>query len=81
MQGCEGSILLDSVNGNLVEKNASINQTIEDEAFDVIDNAKLKVEAACPGVVSCADILAFIARDSVAHVSLCSKQISTRAAV
>jgi hypothetical protein len=37
--------------------------------FEVIDAVKAAVEKACPGVVSCADVLAVAAEESVVAVS------------
>lgn len=59
IQGCDGSILIDSPS----EKDAIPNQTLQ--GFEVIDAAKTAVEKICPGVVSCADILALASQLSV----------------
>uniref|UniRef100_A0A0A0KBR0 peroxidase n=2 Tax=Cucumis sativus TaxID=3659 RepID=A0A0A0KBR0_CUCSA len=64
VNGCDGSILLDDTSSFTGEKNANPNRNSA-RGFDVIDNIKTAVEKACPGVVSCADILAIAARDSV----------------
>ncbi|XP_050209641.1 peroxidase P7 [Mercurialis annua] len=63
VNGCDGSILLDDTSSFTGEKTANPNRNSA-RGFDVIDNIKSAVEKACPGVVSCADILAIAARDS-----------------
>ncbi|KAK4799827.1 hypothetical protein SAY86_025192 [Trapa natans] len=60
VQGCDGSVLLD---GPASERTAPANRNLR--GFEVIDDAKTQLEAACPGVVSCADILALATRDAV----------------
>lgn len=62
-QGCDASILLNSTASNTAEKDAPPNLTVR--GYAAIDDIKATVEAQCPGVVSCADILALAARDSV----------------
>ncbi|KAL1290776.1 hypothetical protein HN51_059296 [Arachis hypogaea] len=64
VNGCDGSILLDDTSNFTGEKNANPNRNSA-RGFEVIDAIKTAVEKVCPGVVSCADILAVAARDSV----------------
>jgi len=61
VNGCDASILLDGSDG---EKSAFPNVNSA-RGFEVVDQIKSSVESACSGVVSCADILAIAARDSV----------------
>ena len=69
LQGCDGSVLLDDTPNFTGEKTARPNNNSL-RGFEVIDEIKEAVNTACCGnVVSCADILAVAARDSVAIVS------------
>ncbi|KAK8949975.1 Peroxidase 11 [Platanthera guangdongensis] len=64
VQGCDGSVLLDDTETLVGEKKASqnLNSLI---GFDLVDRIKNQLEGECPGVVSCADLLAIAARDAV----------------
>jgi hypothetical protein len=68
IQGCDASLLLDDTPSFQGEKMANPNNGSV-RGFEVIDAVKSAVEKLCPGVVSCADILAIAARDSVVIVS------------
>ncbi|KAK2449546.1 Peroxidase superfamily protein [Trifolium repens] len=62
VNGCDGSILLDGDQDS--EKFATPNLNSA-RGFEVIDRIKTSLEHSCSGIVSCADILAIAARDSV----------------
>ncbi|XP_062209439.1 peroxidase 50-like [Phragmites australis] len=66
VEGCDGSVLIKSTPGNPAERDASDNLSLAFEGFETVLSAKAAVEAACPGQVSCADILALAARDAIA---------------
>ncbi|KAL8057846.1 hypothetical protein ABFX02_04G209900 [Erythranthe guttata] len=61
VNGCDASILLDGSNS---EKTAIPNLSVR--GYELIDAAKSVVEAICPGLVSCADIIVIATREAVA---------------
>ncbi|CAN6458014.1 unnamed protein product [Victoria cruziana] len=66
VMGCDASVLLNSTKNNRAEKDSSPNMSVR--GFGFIDAVKSKLEEECPGVVSCADIIALVARDAVAAI-------------
>ncbi|XP_077234613.1 peroxidase A2-like [Tasmannia lanceolata] len=64
VNGCDGSILLVNSSTIVTEQDALPNVGSV-RGFGVVDNIKTAVENSCPGVVSCADILAIAAEVSV----------------
>lgn len=69
VQGCDASILLEQTSTIDSEQSALANQNSA-RGYNVIEAAKREVETICPGVVSCADILAVAARDASVAVSI-----------
>ena len=69
VQGCDASILLDETATIQSEKTAIPNANSV-RGYDVIEAVKREIEHACPGIVSCADILTLAARDASAAVSI-----------
>ncbi|GJN27344.1 hypothetical protein PR202_gb15360 [Eleusine coracana subsp. coracana] len=69
VNGCDASVLVSPLSTSSStpppERAAEINLSLPGDAFDAVDRAKSALESACPGVVSCADVLALAARDLV----------------
>ncbi|XP_010457608.1 PREDICTED: peroxidase 3 [Camelina sativa] len=62
VRGCDGSVLINSTSGN-AERDATPNLTVR--GFGFIEAIKTVLEAQCPGIVSCADIIALASRDAI----------------
>ncbi|XP_034682857.1 peroxidase 5-like [Vitis riparia] len=70
VNGCDASILLDTTpSGEPVEKTSRAN-VFASQIFKYIDRLKADIERECPGVVSCADILAYATREAVKEEGL-----------
>ncbi|XP_078432933.1 peroxidase 43-like [Wolffia australiana] len=74
VDGCDGSILVRTPDGQQ-ENRAFGHQGLR--GHNIIDAAKAQLEFECPGVVSCADIVALAARDSVALTNGPSYMVET----
>ncbi|XP_059454044.1 peroxidase 12-like [Corylus avellana] len=61
VKGCDSTVLLDGS----AEKNAEPNKFLRATAFEIIDDLRELVHKECGRVVSCSDITALAARDSV----------------
>ncbi|KMT09426.1 hypothetical protein BVRB_6g129010 [Beta vulgaris subsp. vulgaris] len=74
VRGCDASVLLDSPT-NQAEKDSIPNQTLR--GYEIIDRVKSALEMHCPGVVSCADIIALVSRDVVVQTGGVSWKVET----
>ncbi|KAG6547883.1 hypothetical protein Mapa_010703 [Marchantia paleacea] len=69
VRGCDASILLNSTSATTPEKDASPKADQESlRGFEQIDKIRAALEEACPDIVTCADILALVARDPTLKV-------------
>ncbi|KAL2324958.1 hypothetical protein Fmac_024016 [Flemingia macrophylla] len=67
--GCDASLLITSnAYTPHAERDADLNLSLSGDAFDMIVRIKNAVELACPGIVSCSDIMAQATRDLVKMV-------------
>ncbi|EPS69778.1 hypothetical protein M569_04986, partial [Genlisea aurea] len=66
--GCDASILISSSPWVIAERDLEVNRALPGDAFDLVIRAKTRLELACPGIVSCSDILAEATRDLISMI-------------
>ncbi|XP_068649365.1 peroxidase 43-like [Aristolochia californica] len=72
VRGCDGSVLIRRLQAEMESPNhAGL------RGFQMIEDAKTQLETECPGTVSCADIVALAARDSIVLSNGPSYQVPT----
>ncbi|KAF8088339.1 hypothetical protein N665_0545s0007 [Sinapis alba] len=65
VEGCDASVLIAKNALNKSERDGEINHSLTEETFDIVTSIKTALEKSCPGVVSCADILAQSTHDVI----------------
>lgn len=65
LKGCDGSVLLDGSASGPSEKSAIPNLTLRAAAFKIINDLQALIQNQCGQVVSCSDITALAARESI----------------
>ncbi|CAL5037769.1 unnamed protein product [Urochloa decumbens] len=65
VSGCDASVLVSPTSFSRSERDAAQSQSLPGDAFEAVVRAKTALELACPGAVSCADVLAIATRDLV----------------
>ncbi|KAL6864761.1 hypothetical protein ACP4OV_015912 [Aristida adscensionis] len=69
VHGCDGSVLLDETPGDGTETEKKAAKSVGLGGFDLIDRIKARLAGTGGGDASCADILAFAARDAAGILS------------
>ncbi|KAJ4912529.1 Peroxidase 41 [Raphanus sativus] len=68
LEGCDASVLIAKDALNKSERDDEINHSLTEETFEIVTRIKTALEKSCPGVVSCADILAQSTHEAVTMI-------------